>query len=105
MARFRHVTPHAEGPPGDRTGPRSWQRCGSGVAARRERRGLRLPLVAGLLHDRRHGRVGDEALPALLVPVEDHPDAVVLAGVAEDEGALRAVLLALVGAGVGEDVE
>ena len=35
--------------------------------------GLRLRLVPGLLHDRRHLGVGDEALPALLVPVEDRP--------------------------------
>ena len=40
----------------------------------------------------------DEALPALLVPVEDHPDAIVLGGIAEDERALRPVLLALLGA-------
>src|SRR6185503_17178986 len=52
----------------------------SGVAAPGERSGLRLPLVSGFLHDRRHLRVGHEALPALLVPVEDHPDAVVLGG-------------------------
>ena len=58
----------------------------TGQASQRdELRGLRLRLVAGLLHDRRHLGVGDEALPALLVPVEDDPDAIVLGGVAEDE--------------------
>ena len=45
-----------------------------------------------------HLGVGDEALPALLVPVEDDPDPIVLGGVAEDERALRSVLLALLGA-------
>ncbi len=33
---------------------------------------------------RRDLGVGDEALPALLVPVEDHPDPVLLVGIAED---------------------
>ena len=54
-----------------------------------------LLLVPGFLHDRRDLGVGHEALPALLVPVEDHPDPIVLGGVAEDERALGPVLLAL----------
>src|SRR5690242_4435162 len=77
----------------------------SGVAAAGELGGLGLRLVARFLHDRRHVGVGDEALPALLVPVEYDPDAVVLGGVAEDQRALGAVLLALLGALGGEDVQ
>ena len=61
--------------------------------------------MSGLLHDRRDLGVGHEALPTLLVPVEHDPDAVVLGGVAEDERALGAVLLALLGAVGREDVE
>ena len=50
---------------------------------RRNWRGRRLPLVnSGLLHDRQDLGLGDEALPALLVPVEDDPDAVLLGGIA-----------------------
>ena len=48
--------------------------------------------MPGLLHDRRDRGVGYEALPALLVPVEDRPDPIGLGGIAVDEGALAAVL-------------
>ena len=51
-----------------------------------------LTLVAGLLHDRRDLGVGDEALPALRIPVEDHPDPVVFVGIAEDVRTLGPVL-------------
>jgi hypothetical protein len=56
------------------------------------------------LDDRRDLGIGDVALPSLLVPVEDHPDAVVLGGVAEDDRALGPVLLALLRARGREDV-
>ncbi len=42
--------------------------------------------------------VGDEALPALLIPVEDCPDPVVLIGIAKDEHTLGPVLLSLLSA-------
>ena len=47
----------------------------------------------------------DEALPALLVPVEDHPDPVVLRGITEHERAFGSVLLALLGPLGGEDLK
>ena len=50
-----------------------------------ELRHLGPALVPGLLHDRRDLGVGGEALPALGVPVEQRPDAVVLVGVAEHD--------------------
>src|SRR5262249_46457687 len=80
-------------------------RGSSGVVAAYELRGLWARLVAGLLHARRHLRVRDEALPTLLVPVEDDPDPIVLGGIVEDDRALRAVLLALLGALRREDVQ
>src|SRR3954454_19477339 len=61
---------------------------GSGVIAPTELGDLRAALVSGLLHDRRDRGVGGECLPALGVPVEDHPDAIVLVGVAEDDRAV-----------------
>jgi len=73
------------------------------LVAAAELRHLRPALVPGLLHDRRDLRVGGEALPAVEIPVEDHPHPVVLIGVAEHERALRAVLLALLGTLGGED--
>src|SRR5690242_4105886 len=77
----------------------------SGVVPAAVHGGLRHVLVTRLLDDRRNLGVRDEALPALGVPVEDHPDAVVLVRVAEDGRALRAVLLALLGALRREDLE
>src|SRR5919204_1962947 len=71
---------------------------GSGLAAPDEPRGLRPRLVAGPLHDRRHLGIRDEALPPVLVPVEDHPHPVLLGGIAEDGRALGAMLPALLGA-------
>jgi SAM-dependent methyltransferase len=67
----------------------------SGAALAGELRGLRSRLVPGFLHDRGDLGVGHEALPALLIPVEDHPDPIVLGGIAKDQRALRPVLLAL----------
>src|SRR5262249_10320949 len=46
----------------------------SGAEPAGERRGLRLHLVPGLLHDRRDFGVRGEALPALLLPVRDPPN-------------------------------
>src|SRR5437763_13881620 len=68
-----------------------------------ELRHLRPALVPRLLHDRRDFRIGGEGLPAVEIPVKDHPDAISLVGVAEHERALRAVLLALLGTLGGED--
>src|ERR1700710_437869 len=51
--------------------------------------------VTGLLDDREHLGVGDEVRPPGLVPVEEHPDAVLLGGVAEHARTLAAVLGAL----------
>src|SRR5947209_7434099 len=73
------------------------------VVATAELRHLRPALMTGLLQDRRDLRVGGEALPALEIPVEDHPDPVALVRVAEHERALRAVLPALLGTLGGED--
>src|SRR4029077_6261344 len=54
--------------------------------------------------DRRDLGVGDEALPPRRIPVEENPDPVVLVRVAEHGRALRAVLLALLGALGREDL-
>src|SRR5689334_933259 len=59
-------------------------------------RGLGLAQVPGFLEDRRDLRVGDEAGPPVLVPVEQRPDPVLLGGVAEHRRALGAVEGALV---------
>src|SRR3954471_21781197 len=73
------------------------------VALREELRGVGLPLVARFLHDRRDVGIRDELLPTIGIPVEDHPDAIRLAGIAEDDRALRSVLASLVGALRRED--
>src|SRR5205814_780322 len=77
----------------------------SGEATSAEGRHLRPALVSGLLHDRRDFRVGHEACPALFIPVEDRPHAVLFARIAEDGAALGTVLLALVGALGREDFQ
>src|SRR5207247_204022 len=59
---------------------------------------LGLTFVPGFFQDRRDLGIRDEALPALLIPVEQHPDPVVLIGIAKDDTALRPVLHALLGA-------
>src|SRR3954463_11991243 len=63
-----------------------------------ERRSLGLTLVPGFLQDGRDVGVGDEALPACLIPVEEHPDLVVLTGIAKHCCAFGAVLLSLLSA-------
>src|SRR5436190_8341280 len=73
------------------------------VALREKLRSVGLPLVSRLFEDRRNVGIGHELLPALGIPVEDHPDAVLLAGIPEDDRALRAVLAAFVGALRRED--
>src|SRR3954453_559352 len=73
-----------------------------GLVRADEVRGHRLGEVAGVLQDRGHLGVGDEVLPALLVPVEDGPHAVVLAGVAEHRRTLRAVHRTLLSALLAE---
>src|SRR6476646_11551208 len=77
----------------------------SGVEAADEFRGLQLPFHPGCSQDRANVRVGDEALPALLVPVEDPPDPVALGRVAEDDRSLGAVLLALLRCTSREDLD
>src|SRR5690349_4113012 len=76
----------------------------SRLAGADELRGLRLALVPGCGQNRGNVRVGDEALPALRVPVEARPDPVALGRVAEDDRSLRAVLLALLGSTRREDL-
>ena len=66
---------------------------------------LRLALVPGLVQDRRDLGVGHEGLPAIGSPVEEHPDAVGLDGIAKDGRTLRTVLPALVGPGGREDLQ
>src|SRR5260221_2731008 len=61
-------------------------------------------LVPRFSHDRRDLRVGDEALPAFRVPVEEHPDPILFVRIAEDGGALGPVLAPLVGARGREDL-
>src|SRR4051794_4664391 len=77
----------------------------SGVVGAAEPGGLGAALVPGFLQDRGDVRVGDEALPAFGIPVEEHPDAVGLVGIAEDGCALGTVLPSLLGAGGREDVQ
>jgi hypothetical protein len=50
------------------------------------------------LNDRRDLWVGEEALKALLIPVVEHPDPVVLIGIAKDGRTLGTVLLSLLSA-------
>src|SRR6478735_6478520 len=77
----------------------------SGVVGAAEPGGLGAALVPGFLQDRRDVRVGDEALPALGVPVEEHPDAVGFIRVAEDGRSLGTVLPSLLGTRGREDVQ
>ena len=59
--------------------------------------------VPGCLKDRRDVGVGDEVLPALRVPVEEHPDPALLIRVAKDVRTLGPVLLSLLEACGRED--
>lgn len=77
---------------------------GLGVVLPDELHHRRHTLQAALLKDRRNLGVGDEALPTLLTPVEDHPDAVVLGGIARDVRALGPVLPSLLSALGGKGV-
>src|SRR3954453_450054 len=70
-----------------------------------EVRGHRLGEGSRVLEDGRGLGVGRKVLPALLVPVEDRPDAVVLPGVAEHRRTLRAVQGALVSALLAEHLQ
>src|SRR5215213_130913 len=63
-----------------------------------ELRWLGLTLVPGFLNDRRDLGVGEEVLKALLVPVKEHPDPVVLIGIAKDGRTFGPVLLSLLSA-------
>src|SRR6266508_1903726 len=75
-----------------------------GVVPPAELRRLRPVLVPSFLHDRRDLGVGDEALPAGLVPVEQHPDPALLVGITEDGRTLRPVQSALLGSLGGKDL-
>jgi hypothetical protein len=75
---------------------------GLGVVAAGELGRLRFALVAGFLQDRRYFGIRDEALPALVVPIENHPDAIRFGGIAKYGASLGAVLLSLLGAFGGE---
>lgn len=55
-----------------------------GVVGTRELRDLRPTNVPRLLEHRGNLRVGNEALPALQIPVEERPYTVVLIGIPED---------------------
>src|SRR2546429_1293723 len=70
-----------------------------------ELRRLGPTLVPGFLHDRGDLGVGDEALPTRRIPVEEHPDPVVLVGIAKDGRTLGPVLLSLLGALGREDFQ
>jgi hypothetical protein len=56
----------------------------SGVVLTEELRPLGRAFVPGFLQHRWDFGVGDEALPALFVPVEERPDPVALVGIAKD---------------------
>jgi len=60
-----------------------------------ELRNLWPTCVPGFLKDRRDLGIGDEVLPALRIPVEEHPDPALLIGIAEDVRTLGSVLLSL----------
>jgi hypothetical protein len=55
-----------------------------GVVLSAERRRLGPTLVPSLLKDRRDLGVRDKVLPARLIPVEEHPDPIVLIRIAKD---------------------
>src|SRR5437763_7294906 len=78
------------------SGPRTGDVLGVVLAA--EPRRLGPTFVPGFLKDRRDLGVGDEVLPALRIPVEEHPDPVVLIGIAKHGRTLRTVLLPLLSA-------
>src|SRR5262245_26478232 len=70
-----------------------------------ERQRLRLAGVSRVLHDRRNLGIAYEALPALLVPVEDRPHPVRRGGIPEDQRSPGPVQLPLRGAAGGEDLQ
>src|SRR5438270_12197265 len=70
-----------------------------------EERGHGLVEVTGFLDDREGFGIGDEVRPPGFVPVEEHPDAVLLSRVAEHVRTLAAVLGALVRALGAEHVQ
>src|SRR5439155_8922672 len=78
---------------------------GLGAVLAAERRRLGPTLVPGFLNDRRDLGVGEEVLKALLIPVEEHPDPVVLIGIAKDGRTLGPVLLSLPSALGREDFQ
>src|SRR5258706_1873865 len=71
------------GPQPDRQVPLR-TRVVSGFVAADEFRRLQLPFQPCCCKDRGHVRVGHEALPTLLVPVEDPPNSVALQWVSEE---------------------
>src|SRR2546422_8293068 len=89
----------AEGPPNVRApGASVCGGLGLGVVLAAELRRLGPTFVPGFLNYRRDLGVGEEVLKALLIPVKEHPDAVVLIGIAKDGRTLGPVLLSLLSA-------
>src|SRR5439155_26907117 len=76
-----------------------------GVVLAAELRRLGPTFVPGFLKDRRDLGVGDEVLPPRRIPVEEHPDPVVLIGIAKHGRTLRTVLLSLLSTLGREDVQ
>ena len=112
LDRDDHRTQFALGPIGRRVSRSSRpRRClaRGGVLLRvvlaAELRRLGLTFVPGFLQDRGDLGVGDEALPTLRIPVEEHPDPVVLIGIAKDVRTLGPVLLSLLSALGREDIQ
>jgi len=69
-----------------------------GAVLAAELRRLGLTFVPGFFNDRRDLGVGEEVLPARLIPVEEHPDPVGLIGIAKHGRTLGPVLLSLLSA-------
>jgi hypothetical protein len=71
------------------------RRLGLAVKLASEFRHLWPTCVPGFLKNRRDLGVGEEVLPALRIPVEEHPDPALLIGVAKGVRTLGPVLLSL----------
>src|SRR5919198_4999406 len=78
---------------------------GLGVVLAAERGGLGPTFMPRFLNDRRDLGVGEEILKALLIPVKEHPDPIVLIGIAKDRRTPGPVRLSLLSALGREDVQ
>jgi hypothetical protein len=81
------------------------QRLGLSVVLAAEFGRLGLTFVARFLQDCGDFRVGNEVLPARPIPVEEHPDPIVLIGIAKDGRALGSMLPSLLSALGREDLQ